>query len=269
MNKIFFGQFKQLQTCLIYGVVIVVTFFSLLQVFSVSTLAQSEQPGGAPVAGFANCSPEDSDLNEGSGAIIDCLRSVLNFVFIVAIFIAAFRFAAAGLGNYLPGSNVDAITEGRKAIDGVVIGLVLMGLPGLILNLINPAANLLDFLGGVVNAGEQVEVAPVGGANGNTGTAGGGNTGNGGGGGVDNAPTPTVDRNSVTLVRVEDLGTSSVCKGDGNSRFKLNFNGSTEKNDHYQCKNTLLCPGKSNLSTGDRYLYNTSTGILTCPPTTT
>jgi hypothetical protein len=216
-----------------------------------TTSPTTETSSGLQVIGFANCSPESADVTAGSEAIIECLKSVLNFVFVVAIFIAAFKFAAAGLGNYLPGSNVDAITEGKKAINGVVIGLVLMGLPGLILNLINPAANLLDFLGGLTIAGQQ-QPTPTD-----------GNVGTGGGGGIDN-PAPA---NQVTVTALTEQDSTVGCiLPRAEKRYKIDFTAASGTSlSTYQCNNEFV---GCSLAVGVALVYNTSSGRLSCPRTT-
>jgi uncharacterized membrane protein YgcG len=104
------------------------------------------------VLGFSDCSPgayAEAGPGGGSSLVFNCVRSVLRFVFILGLFIGAFRFAVAALGNYAPGATVDGIAESRKALNGIVIGLLLMGAPGAILSVLNPATTNIDFLSGL------------------------------------------------------------------------------------------------------------------------
>jgi hypothetical protein len=152
----------------------------------------AQDGGGASALGFSACSAESYQGEGGGGTnvVFQCVQSVLRFVFVLGLFIGAFRFAVAALGNYAPGGNADAIADSRKALNGIVIGLLLMGAPGAILSLLNPAATNIDFLSGLSGLGSD---SAVGGFQGAGDALGGGdsdengNEGNGGSGSNDNS----------------------------------------------------------------------------------
>jgi hypothetical protein len=99
---------------------------------------------------FANDSSTVSSLNNGNIAgqntLQSCLTSIMKFAFILGIFLIAFRVGLSAFNNFNPNQSGTAINDSIKLVYDIMIGLILIGAPSLIVLLINPAANNLDFL---------------------------------------------------------------------------------------------------------------------------
>jgi hypothetical protein len=127
----------------ISGIILIAIFFSILSPFStINTYAQADT--GA-VAGFTECSfdPKTNDADQ----IQKCLGQIFRFVFVLSIFIIAIRVAILALGNYDPFHNGNADNQAVQVIWEVTIGLILIGGPVLLINVINPVSLNLSFLG--------------------------------------------------------------------------------------------------------------------------
>jgi hypothetical protein len=92
------------------------------------------------VTGFKDCGYQGVTQGSTGQVVVKCLRSIVTFVFVLAIFISAIQIAASALGAYNPlESNVDIQKDFQRKITNLVLGIVLMGMPIAILNLFNPA----------------------------------------------------------------------------------------------------------------------------------
>ncbi len=107
------------------------------------------------LAGFNNCNFSSTRINDtlgngnknnGQQLLIACIRDILIFVTIIAIFYGAFQVAVAALGAYAPGSGSDPQKVLREKLQNIIVGLPLLGASITILFLINPAATNLSFL---------------------------------------------------------------------------------------------------------------------------
>jgi hypothetical protein len=92
------------------------------------------------VTGFKDCGYQGVTQGSTGQVIVKCLRSIVTFVFVLAVFISAIQIAASALGAYNPlESNVDIQKDFQRKITNLVLGLILMGMPIAILSLFNPA----------------------------------------------------------------------------------------------------------------------------------
>lgn len=92
------------------------------------------------VTGFADCGYQGATKGNTGQIVVKCLRSIVTFVFVLAIFISAIQIAAAALGAFNPmDGSTDVQKDFQRKIMNLITGIILMGTPILILNLFNPA----------------------------------------------------------------------------------------------------------------------------------
>jgi hypothetical protein len=92
---------------------------------------------------FPDCKPGP----DTSTLILFCLKNVINVLFIIGIMTAVVTIAALQLGVLSDAGVGQPVIQTRKALRRFTIGLLLLGAPGLILNLFN--AQLFQFFGRV------------------------------------------------------------------------------------------------------------------------
>lgn len=125
------------------GVILIILTLSILSpLASLNAYAQTDT--GA-VAGFTECS--FNSKTNSPDQIQKCLSQIFRFVFVLSIFIIAIRVAVIALGNYDPFHNGSADNQAVQVVWEVTVGLILIGGPVLLINVINPASLNLSFLG--------------------------------------------------------------------------------------------------------------------------
>ncbi len=129
----------------IFGVIIIgLCIFHPL--FSVGVTAQTQILDNG-VAGFTECSFQQSkESKDSSNRVTACVRQILQFVFIVAIFLVVFRIALVGVYQFNPDQSIDAQKESVNLVRDLIIGFILIGGPGIFLGLLNANLIKLDFL---------------------------------------------------------------------------------------------------------------------------
>lgn len=100
---------------------------------------------------FANCNFSEvtnSSSNQGMQAVIECLRSVLNFIIIISIITGFFRIVFVAFQAFTPGATDSAnpLVEFKSRLLDFLIGIPFMGASVLLLFILNPAATNVNFL---------------------------------------------------------------------------------------------------------------------------
>jgi hypothetical protein len=101
------------------------------------------QDAGSGVIGFSQCNFSTSTTSK---SLTPCIQQVMTFLFVIGIFLMAFRIAYIGLNRFNPLDN----SEGQEVglVRDTMIGLILLGAPALILGSLNTGLldlNILDF----------------------------------------------------------------------------------------------------------------------------
>jgi hypothetical protein len=149
-----------------------------LPVISPISVHAAEAGGG--VAGFKGCNFDGKDAAQGQKVIQECLKQVFAFVFVLGLFVIAFRVALVALDNYNPFNNGKAIDKSINLVWEVTLGLILIGGPVIFVNTVNPAALNLDFLNlGKLAATNNPNSNTSGGSSGSTNPGGKGSSGGG------------------------------------------------------------------------------------------
>ena len=152
------------------AVSILACFSFLVLIFgSVSTNAQSSEVNNQPgVISFRSCTPQVTsgagNNSQGAEVLIECIQQVSIIVLIFGIIIGGIYTAKDTLQGYIPGQEVNSAQNLRERVNGIIIGIILISLPGAILGLFNPAATGLDFLSGLEGIRD---VSGLGGSSGN------------------------------------------------------------------------------------------------------
>ena len=197
--------------------------------------------GAGSNSGFKDCSFDFKDASATDTAtnsiLQKCIQSVIRFVLVVGIFTMVFRVAFAAIMS-VNGEGGDKASKAIKdAIYDVVIGILLIGAPGLIIYTVNPAALNL----GALNLGN---IANISNSNG-VGGAGGGDTGSGSGVGSSKINTVTSTTNNDQFKIIYDTcakdATTDGCKKSISSAVNL------QDTYNKQCKNLGSIAGKNTI----------------------
>ncbi len=183
---------------------------------------------------FKNASASDSATNN---ILQKCIQSVIRFVLVVGIFTMVFRVAFAAIMS-VNGEGGDKASKAIKdAIYDVVIGILLIGAPGLIIYTINPAALNL----GALNLGNIANISNSSGVGG----TGGADTGSGSGVGSAKINTVTSTTNNDQFKIIYD-----TCSKDAKTdECKKSISSAVNLQDTYnkQCKNLGSVAGKETI----------------------
>lgn len=136
---IFWKRLKVITSLLISCFLLLTMAFSI--VAPVSVLAQ-----GASITGFAECDIKAAQKGKGTEILQKCIQSILRFLFVLGLFIIAFKIGLVAFTNINPNSNSKAMEQSVTLVTDILIGLLLIGAPGLIIAIFNPAALNLNFL---------------------------------------------------------------------------------------------------------------------------
>jgi hypothetical protein len=122
--------------------VILLIFGSLFNISGVYAQSTTSTTPSSGVIGFTQCNFATSSQ---SSSISPCVQQILTFLFVIGIFLMAFRIAYIGINRFNP---LDGNSEGEQVglIRDIIIGLVLLGAPALILSAFNQNLLSLDFL---------------------------------------------------------------------------------------------------------------------------
>lgn len=173
--------------------------------FSVATPTQVNAQNSSVIA-FKECDIKAASTGSSGPALFqNCVKSVLRFIFILGLFLIIFRIGFAAFTNLNPTSDTKAVKDSITAINEIAVGLILIGLPWLIITTVSPSAGDLSFLnlGKIGNSITSVRSNPSGGAGG---TNGGNNTSDGTNNGGKKTSTITVNGKTRTATAVKDLG---------------------------------------------------------------
>lgn len=105
--------------------------------------------------GFKECTFGYQDPKQGNDAFQRCLKQIFNFFFVAGIFFVAIRIAVEALGSLNPFEKGKAVDNSVKLIGDVVIGLLLLGAPGLFLQFFNPSALNINIISSLVPSSNQ------------------------------------------------------------------------------------------------------------------
>jgi len=143
--------------------IFVVAFFSFVSLFSpgVNVVAQSQTTGTEDFLALRACQNPNPTAGGGSANIIACFRQVSTIAVIVGIILGGIMTARDVLTTYIPGQEANAGGAMQKRIRDLITGLVLVSLPGAILNLFNPATTNIDFLSRLGSLQRQAPETPT------------------------------------------------------------------------------------------------------------
>jgi hypothetical protein len=129
--------------------------FLILVFGSLPVKAQSNdtQTNSGELISFKACAPQVTSgagsNSKGAEVLIKCIQQVSIILLIFGIILGGIMTAKDTLQGYIPGQEVNSAKNLRDRIRNLIIGVILISLPGAILSLVNPAATGLDFLSGL------------------------------------------------------------------------------------------------------------------------
>jgi uncharacterized membrane protein (DUF485 family) len=108
---------------------------------TVNTTTDTSTSNIVASVGFSECNlapqPANYDPNSASEQFQKCINQILRFAFVIALFLVSIRIGAEALISINPLINGKAIDNSVKLVSDVVIGLVLIGSPGIFLSFFN------------------------------------------------------------------------------------------------------------------------------------
>jgi hypothetical protein len=161
--------------------------FLILVFGSLPVKAQSNdtQTNSGELISFKACAPQVTSgagsNSKGAEVLIKCIQQVSIILLIFGIILGGIMTAKDTLQGYIPGQEVNSAKNLRDRIRNLIIGVILISLPGAILSLVNPAATGLDFLSGLEGLRKASGIP-----------SGGGGGGGGGGGKVSSSGSSNV-----------------------------------------------------------------------------
>ena len=139
-----------LNACCLLGIIVLI-FSSIgptVQIHAASAPTGGVVSGSTPnnalyvnvseATGFKECKFGNQDPASSSTAFQKCLTQIFNFFFVAGIFAVALRIVIEALGSLNPFEKGKAVDNSVKLIGDVVVGLMLLGAPGLFLQFFNP-----------------------------------------------------------------------------------------------------------------------------------
>jgi len=112
------------------------------------TTSSDSGGGGISGLGFSECDFENGE--QGASIFTQCIGQIVQFIFVLSLFLIAFRIAFDNLGNMNPIASNSGIDNTAKIVTEITIGLLLIGGPALFLTTLNPALtsiNIFDISG--------------------------------------------------------------------------------------------------------------------------
>ena len=147
-----------LNACCLLGIIVLI-FSSVgptVQIHAVITPTGGVVSGATPnnalyvnvseATGFKECKFGSQDPASSSTAFQKCLTQIFNFFFVAGIFAVALRIVIEALGSLNPFEKGKAVDNSVKLIGDVVVGLMLLGAPGLFLQFFNPNSLNIDVI---------------------------------------------------------------------------------------------------------------------------
>jgi len=89
---------------------------------------------------------ENTPAAQGGANLVECFKQVSTIAVVVGIILGGIMTARDVLTSYIPGQEINTGTAMRDRITGLITGIILISMPGAILNLFNPATTNIDFL---------------------------------------------------------------------------------------------------------------------------
>ncbi len=164
----------------------------------------AQNTGASGVGGFTGCDYSSIQDNPKGGTEIfgKCIKQVMTFAFVVALFLIVFRVAFAAFNSLNPNSDGDAIKNSVTAIRDISIGVVLLISPAIILSVVNPTTLSLQIFNLGNLGGGNTTTSPTTPPSGGTTT---GTTPPGGGTDTTTPTTPTTPTDITKTTKEEYL----------------------------------------------------------------
>lgn len=143
----FFTKLKQSFILVFAGITLLMGIFALSNGSVAGTTAVYAQGGTSeslPAGFLGDCRVGDGDAN--GAKLTQCLRQITSLIFYICIFVLIFRIIGHQISSLIDisGGQEHPLTYTRRALKDGIIGLLLIGGPALILNLLNE--NTLDLV---------------------------------------------------------------------------------------------------------------------------
>lgn len=132
--------------------VAIVSFASL---FTPSVPVQAQNSAEDTLALSKCIYNENTTTGGGSANLVECFKQVSTIAVVVGIILGGITTAANVLQGYIPGQEINSGNAMRERINSLITGIVLISMPGAILNLFNPATTNIDFLSRLGNLPRQ------------------------------------------------------------------------------------------------------------------
>lgn len=199
---------------------IIILFLVGFLAFSVVIPTQVNAQNSGVIA-FKECDIKAASAGSSGPALFqNCVKSVLRFIFVLGLFLIIFRVGFAAFTNLNPSSDTKAVKDSINAVNEIAIGLILIGLPWLIITTISPGAGDLSFLnlGKIGDNFTSINLNPNQNTGGGTGGTNGGNSSSNSGG-TNNGGIKTsniiLNGKAYTPANVKEVGTD--CKNNKNT----------------------------------------------------
>lgn len=128
-------------------IVLIVAFFSISGFLFSSIPAQAQS--NDDFLALSACTNPNPTPGTGGTALVNCFKQVSTIAVILGIVLGGILTARDVLTSYVPGQEVNAGKAMTERIQGLITGVILISMPGAILNLFNPATTNIDFLSGL------------------------------------------------------------------------------------------------------------------------
>ena len=132
------------------------------------TTAPKATPATGPIGGERqNSTTSSSSFKEcdfskatskasGSAAFLGCIKSVIQFVFVVSLFLVAIRIAVEALGSLNPFERGKAVDNSAALVKDIIFGLLILGAPSIFLNFLNPQTLQIDIINSISTGSGKV-----------------------------------------------------------------------------------------------------------------
>jgi hypothetical protein len=140
---------------------IIIALLAVTAVFgSVPTFAEESNVIGFTECGFKLPKEGETAPTGSESAISKCVKQIMTFLFVIGIFLMAFRIAYIGINKFNP------LEQGGEAqqvgmIRDIAIGLILLGSPALVLGALNEDLLKINFLDFSSFTGGSASLKPV------------------------------------------------------------------------------------------------------------
>lgn len=133
-------KIQKVLSSLVVAFLMLTVFFGLGQAFAVPVEAQSANENI-----LYNILPSCENAPYSTESWGLCIREIVNWFFYIGIAIFFARVVYIGINSLFSDDRASAFKKMREAIAGLIIGVIFIGGPAAILNLINPSFSQLSF----------------------------------------------------------------------------------------------------------------------------